>query len=100
MWIIALLLLMSPQVVSDSGPCNRASVTEPAEPPRLIVQVVDPSWVPLGGAETTVYWTRNRKKVSQVAHTMDDGDAKFWIPGEEMRIIRLKRIMEDSRPSV
>jgi len=82
MWIIALLLLMSPQVVSDSGPCNRASGTGPAEPPRLIVQVVDPSWVPLGGAEATVYWSRNRKKVSQVAHTMDDGDAKFWIPGE------------------
>jgi hypothetical protein len=48
----------------------------------LIVQVVDPSWLPLGGAEVTVYSTRNRKKESKVAHTMDDGDAKFWIPGE------------------
>lgn len=83
MWIIALLLLMSPQVVSNSGPANRASVPESAEPPSLIVQVVDPGWLPLGGAEVTVSIRPVAgKRESRVAHTMDDGDAKFWIPGD------------------
>lgn len=87
MWLIALLLLMSPQV-SDSGPCGRASTSAsaPIQPPFLIVQVVDPSWLPLPGAAVTVTVKPvTGKKESKVAYTMDDGDAKFWIPGDPRR---------------
>jgi hypothetical protein len=85
MWLIALLLLFSPQVVSDSNPCGRASssASAPIQPPFLIVQVVDPSWLPLPGAAVTVSVRPvTGKKESKVAHTMGDGDAKFWIPGD------------------
>jgi hypothetical protein len=85
MWLIALLLLLSPQVVSDSNPCGCASTpaSAPIQPPILIVQVVDPSWLPVPGAAVTVTVKLvTGKKESTVAYTMDDGDAKFSIPGD------------------
>jgi len=83
MWLIALLLLFSPQVASDSNPCGRTSTPKPTEPPFLVVKVVDPSWLPLPGAEVTVsIRSVTGKKESKVAYTTDDGDAKFWIPGD------------------
>ena len=69
MWLIALLLLMSPQAVPTS-----------TEPPSLIVQLVDPTWDPLPGADVTVN-PFSRSELS-VTHTDKDGYAKFWIAGD------------------
>jgi hypothetical protein len=83
MWLIALLLLLSPQVVSDSNPCGHASTAKPAQPPFLIVQVVDPNWLPLPGASVTVTVKPvSGKQESKLAYTADDGYAKFWIRGD------------------
>jgi hypothetical protein len=51
------------------------------EPPCLIVQIVDPYWLPIPGAEVTVR-PLTRKGAPKVAHTDNDGNAKFRIQGD------------------
>ncbi len=78
MWLIALLLLLSPQVASDSNPCGRASTPKLAEPPFLVVKVVDPTWLPIPGAVVTVKPV-NEKRKPKIAQTENNGDAEFWM---------------------
>ena len=70
MWLIALLLLMSPQTALSV-----------AEPPSLIVQIVDPTWLPVPSADVRVIRT-GKKAESKFAQTEYDGNAKFWIQGD------------------
>jgi len=75
MWLIALLLFLSPQGVSDSNPC-RDSSTPPTEPPFLVVKVVDPTWLPVPNAEVRIK-PINEKREPKVTHTEENGDAEF-----------------------
>lgn len=62
------------------------SFTNPAQPtpanddgpPTLIVQVVDPVWIPLPEADVTVK-PSSGKGDSKSAHTDANGYAKFWV---------------------
>ena len=62
------------------------SLTNPAQPtpanddgpPTLIVQVVDPVWIPLPEADVTVK-PSSGKGDSKSAHTDANGYAKFWV---------------------
>jgi len=47
-------------------------------PPTLIVQVVDPVWIPLPEAEVTVK-PSSGKGDSKSAYTDANGYAKFWV---------------------
>ncbi len=47
-------------------------------PPTLIVEVVDPVWIPLPDSEVTVKMASG-KGPSKSAHTDDSGYAKFWV---------------------
>ena len=78
MWIIGLLLLLSPQVVSDSNPWGRASAPKPAMAPFLVVKVVDPTWLPIPNAVVTIKPV-NEKREPKVAHAEANGDAEFWM---------------------
>jgi hypothetical protein len=90
MWIGILLFLLWQQ----------ASPTV-AEPPSLVVQVVDPNWLPLPGAQVMIK-PLSDKAESKVARTNNDGNAKFWIQGDadysieaklqQFKIKRLKHV--------
>jgi hypothetical protein len=47
-------------------------------PPTLIVEVVDPVWIPLPDSEVTVK-SASGKGPSKSAHADDNGYAKFWV---------------------
>lgn len=47
-------------------------------PPTLIVEVVDPVYIPLPESEVTVK-PASGKGPSKSAHADDSGDAKFWV---------------------
>ena len=50
---------------------------------RLIVQVVDPVWLPVPAAEITFNrCTRTRKSKSNRTKTDENGYAKFFVPGD------------------
>jgi hypothetical protein len=46
-------------------------------PPTLIVEVVDPVWIPLPDSEVTVKPTHGGS--SKSAHADENGNAKFWL---------------------
>jgi hypothetical protein len=46
-------------------------------PPTLIVEVVDPVWIPLPDSEVTVKPTHEGS--SKSAHADENGNAKFWL---------------------
>ena len=78
MWLVMLLLLASHQALPTT-----------MNPPSLIVQVVDPAWDPVPGADVTVKML-NGKAESRVAHTDKDGYAKFWVKGDKDYAIEAK----------
>jgi hypothetical protein len=47
-------------------------------PPTLIVEVVDPAWIPLPDSEVTVK-PASGKGPSKSAHADDNGYARFWV---------------------
>lgn len=51
--------------------------TEEQGPPTLIVEVVDPVWIPLPFSEVTVKPAHGGE--SKTAHADDNGYAKFWV---------------------
>ena len=79
MWLLTLLLLLSPQVRSDSNPCGQPSAAQPAQPPTLVVKVVDPTSEPIQYAKVTIRPVNKRGK-PRVSETDSEGDAKFWAP--------------------
>jgi hypothetical protein len=53
--------------------------SSPAQPPPLVVQVVDPAWFPIPGAEVKLEsLSRNTHSISM--RTDNDGYAKFFVP--------------------
>ena len=71
---IALLLLIQAQ------PAECAPPVRPDAPPALVVQIVDPLWLPIPGAEVTVV---GKSGAGQMASkTGREGYAEFWLPRE------------------
>lgn len=60
------------------GTASRPMPVPEEGPPTLIVQVVDPVWIPLPDSEVTVK-PASGKGSSKSAHADDSGYAKFWV---------------------
>jgi hypothetical protein len=60
------------------GTTSRPMPVPEEGPPTLIVQVVDPVWIPLPDSEVTVK-PASGKGSSKSAHADDNGYAKFWV---------------------
>jgi hypothetical protein len=71
---IALLLLIQTQ------PAECAPPARPDAPPALVVQVVDPLWLPIPGADVTVVGKSGAGQM--VSKTGREGYAEFWLPRE------------------
>lgn len=71
--MLTLFLLL----LSFTNPAQPASANDDG-PPTLIVQVVDPVWIPLPEADVTVK-PSSGKGDSKSAHTDANGYAKFWV---------------------
>lgn len=74
MWMVAVLLL-------QAGPAPCAPTPRPSGPPALVVQAVDPGWLPLPGMEVSVA-LKEGKGTKNVAQTNRDGYAEFWLARE------------------
>ncbi len=61
----------------------------PTGPPSLIVQVVDPGWIPIRGAEVTVKPLSGNAQ-SSVKRTDKEGYVKFFVPSESDYSIAVK----------
>lgn len=70
--LVAAFLLQASQV-----PCS--SPTPNPEPPSLIVQAVDSTWLPLPGMRVTVTSTKPGGH-RQTSETKREGFAEFWVP--------------------
>jgi hypothetical protein len=86
-WIVA-LLLTQPQ----PAPC--APPPRPDAPPALVVQVVDPLWLPIPGAQVTVV-AEEHGSGRMTSTTGREGYAEFWAPREaeyavEARLVGFK----------
>jgi hypothetical protein len=96
MWVYLFLFLLR----SSSAPLPIAPPA-PTVPPSIVVQAVDPDYLPIVGATVSVSSLAN-KSHSVSAHTGDKGYAEFFVPPEsdysiEVRIqnfkdARLKRL--------
>ena len=74
-WFCFFLLQAGPNSCQDS-PAQTQS-------PSLIVQVVDPGWLPIPGAEVMLKHLRSDAKTkSDRKETDKDGYAKFFAPGD------------------
>ena len=60
------------------GTVSRSMPVPEEGPPTLIVQVVDPVWIPLPDSEVTVR-PANGKGSPKSGHADDNGYAKFWV---------------------
>ena len=57
---------------------SRPTAVPEEGPPTLIVQVVDPVWIPLPDSEVTVK-PASGKGSAKSAHADENGYAKFWV---------------------
>jgi hypothetical protein len=58
-----------------------AQAPNPQEPPTIIVQVVDPAWLPVPGARVEIK-QRARRRVVQKATSDHEGKVRFWLEGD------------------
>ena len=77
--LITLLFLMAPQ----------AALPKTTNPPSLVVQLVDPVWLPIFGASVSVR-PSGKGKIT-VAQTDEHGYAKFWLTEGEDYVIEAKQ---------
>lgn len=82
MWMLAALLL-------QAGPSPCAPSPHPVEPPSLVVQAVDPLWLPLPGMEVTISPHEGRS-ASKAARTDRNGYAEFWLAREAEYSVEVK----------
>ncbi len=76
MWLLLFLFFTQ----ANPNPCQGA-LTQ-TQSPSLIVQVVDPNWIPIPGAKVKAKPLEgNGKLKSSQADTDKDGYAKFSVPG-------------------
>ena len=73
---MSLVLILLLQAVAPAMPTQIRKT-----PPTFVVQVVDPAWLPVPGAEVTVQ-TKSGKVPAQTMRTGKDGFAQFWLPAE------------------
>ncbi len=66
-------------LVMSSLCCDKA--TAPAESPTLVVQVVDPVWLPVPGAQIEIR-RHAKRRIVQKATSDKDGNARFWLEGD------------------
>ncbi len=81
---MALVLILLLQAVAPAKPTQTRET-----PPTFVVQVVDPAWLPVPGAEVIVQ-TKSGKGPAQTMRTGKDGFAQFWLPAEAEYIIEAK----------
>jgi len=83
MWMFLFLFFIQ----ANSNPCP-----PPAQsPPSLIVQVVDPVWLPVPGAEVSLKaLPTGAKSKSMRTETDKDGYARFSVPGDADYSIEVK----------
>lgn len=74
-----MLIELAVVLVASQLPCVPAA--EPKEPPTIIVQVVDPVWLPVPGAQIEVK-QRARREIVQKARSDTEGRARFWLEGD------------------
>jgi hypothetical protein len=60
------------------GTASRPTIAPEEGPPTLIVQVVDPVWIPLPDSDVTVR-PANGRGSPKSAHADENGYAKFWV---------------------
>jgi hypothetical protein len=75
MWVFLFLLFIQ----ANSNPCPPSPAQ--TQSPSLIVQVVDPVWLPVPGAEVTLKPLSTGAK-SNRTETDKDGYARFSVPGD------------------
>lgn len=75
MWLFVFVFLFA------ANPNLRQESPKPAQSPSLIVQVVDPAWFPIPGAEVKVE-PLARGTQSYSTRTDKDGYAKFSVPAD------------------
>ncbi|MFZ0978664.1 MAG: carboxypeptidase-like regulatory domain-containing protein [Candidatus Acidiferrales bacterium] len=77
MWVLLFLFLLQ----TNPNPCE--ALPAQAQSPSLIVQVVDPDWLPVPGAQVTVEpLASDQKTKSSRTETDKDGYAKFSVSGD------------------
>jgi hypothetical protein len=77
MWMVLFLVLAQ----LAANPCQPSSTQSKA--PSIVVQVVDPNWLPVPGAEVTVKPMESKTAVKRDQEDTDkDGYAKFFVPGD------------------
>jgi hypothetical protein len=77
MWMLLFLSFFQ----TGSNPCQDSPGQ--TQPPSLMVQVVDPGWLPIAGAEVTIKpFRENAQTTSDRKKTGKDGYAKFFVPGD------------------
>jgi hypothetical protein len=85
MWMFLFLFFIQ----ANSNPCPPSPVQ--TQSPSLIVQVVDPLWLPVPGAEVTLKpLPTGAKSKSNRTETDKDGDARFSVPGDADCSIEVK----------
>jgi hypothetical protein len=77
MWMFLFLLFFQ----TGPNPCQDSPTQ--TQPPSLIVQVVDPEWLPIPGAEVTIKPPGGDAQTKSDRKATDkDGYAKFFAPGD------------------
>jgi hypothetical protein len=77
MWILFFLFLMQ----ANPNPCQ--APPGQTQSPSLIVQVVDPDWLPIPGAEVTLKpLLADAQLKSNRTRTDKEGYSKFLVPGD------------------
>jgi len=77
MWTLLFFLIMQ----ANPNPCQASPAQ--IQSPSLIVQVVDPAWLPVPGAEVTLKPLRADAQLkSNRTRTDKEGYAKFFVPGD------------------
>jgi hypothetical protein len=77
MWMLLFLFFLQ----ANPNPCQAPPAQ--TQSPSLIVQVVDPDWLPIPGAEVTLKpLDGEAQQKSNRTETDKDGYAKFFVPGD------------------
>ncbi len=85
MWIVTLLLfLQAVGVPSGPSPCQAAApAPTPSGAPTFVVQVVDPDWRPIPGADVRIRLEVNGKE-EKTEEANNEGYAKFWFKSSQL----------------
>jgi hypothetical protein len=85
MWMFLFLFFMQ----ANPNPCQGSPAL--TQSPSLIVQVVDPVWLPVPGAEVTLKPLRGDTQLkANGTETDKDGYAKFFVPSDADYSIEVK----------